>query len=70
MNDNTLEPSQQRMLVIKFGGSAITEKDSFETLKSSVLDSIAEDVKSVISSGYWNRVVIVHGAGTLTQCSK
>jgi hypothetical protein len=50
-------------LIIKLGGSAITEKSKFETLKGSALKAAAVDIQKAYASGFWGNVIVVHGAG-------
>lgn len=52
-------------LIVKFGGSAITEKAVFESLKRDVLLSSARGVQRAFDSGIWDRIVVVHGAGKI-----
>jgi redox-sensitive bicupin YhaK (pirin superfamily) len=53
-------------IIVKYGGSAITEKSKFETLKNDVLAATAEQVKLTQSQCENVRFIIVHGAGK--QC--
>lgn len=48
-------------LIIKFGGSAITEKDKLETLKPSLLHAGVQLVKECVNRRL--KTVVVHGAG-------
>lgn len=48
--------------IIKFGGSAVTVKDTLETLKEDELTHACCIVKNFLQNG--KRIVIVHGAGS------
>lgn len=52
-------------LIVKYGGSAITQKNKLETLKRDILIASAGDIKFAYDSEKWNRIVLVHGAGWL-----
>ena len=59
----TPSSSQQNELVlIKYGGSAITDKASFETIKLDVLMKLAETIANNTNQNRWT--VVVHGAGS------
>jgi len=47
-------------LLVKLGGSAITQKNAFETLEAEALHTTAQQLSSLHDS----RIVIVHGAGS------
>ena len=51
------------LLIVKYGGSAITKKSTFETIKSDVLAATAAQVQAIMSHNSHVRVVIIHGAG-------
>ncbi len=51
-----------RLAVVKLGGSAITDKSSPETVRWGVLDSVAFQLSSYLSSG--GSLALVHGGGS------
>ena len=59
--DQQGKPSAKYLLV-KYGGSAITNKQSFETINATALSSIASQVQEIVSQNSI-KFVIVHGAG-------
>eukprot|EP01032_Pedospumella_encystans_P026419 gene26419-29849_t len=54
-------PSTQT-LIIKYGGSAVTDKGNFETLNYESLRKSSVQLKSVHSEKRWASIVVVHGA--------
>ncbi len=48
------------MIVIKVGGSAVTDKSSFKKPKLEVIDKIAKDIADIRPG----RLILVHGAGS------
>jgi hypothetical protein len=54
-------------LIVKLGGSAITEKSKFETLKGNALKAAAVDIEKAYTSGFWGNVIVVHGAGKVER---
>lgn len=53
------------LVIAKLGGSALTDKKSFETLKEDVLRKITDQVQSVLEKDDIERyIVLVHGAGS------
>ncbi|GFS03180.1 isopentenyl phosphate kinase [Elysia marginata] len=50
------------MIVIKIGGSAITEKDEMEMLKPAALQKAIDCIRQCVESGA--SIVVVHGAGS------
>src|SRR3989338_5378075 len=50
------------LVVVKFGGSYLTDKRQFETARDDALQRAAEWVAQQIRNG--SRVVVVHGAGS------
>jgi len=63
-----VSPPQHRgpsgMLIVKYGGSAITNKQSFECLDNLSLAAAAQQLKAVHSGKCWSKIVLVHGAGS------
>jgi isopentenyl phosphate kinase len=55
--------ASQGTLIVKYGGSAITQKSTLETLKPDALASSAIHIADAYQSGNWSRVIVVHGAG-------
>jgi hypothetical protein len=54
------------LLIVKFGGSAVTQKNMFETLKMDSLSISSKQIKKVHSESCWTGgIVVVHGAGEL-----
>ena len=51
-------------IVLKIGGSAITKKDQFETLKPDALEKTAQQISSALNADSPPSLVIVHGAGS------
>ena len=51
-------------VVLKLGGSLITEKDRPETLDEDALDAACDAVADALASGDVDRLVIVHGGGS------
>lgn len=51
-------------LIVKYGGSAVTDKASFETLDSESLNKSSVQLKTVHTEKRWANIVIVHGAGS------
>lgn len=48
-------------LIIKFGGSAITDKNIFETIRRQELSIAAQCIKTCTDHGL--KCIVVHGAG-------
>ena len=70
MNEQ-LQQQKRRLLLVKYGGSAVTIKDRLETLHPEVLHSCADHVSELLRTNaalgpddYRTDIVIVHGAGT------
>ncbi|KAJ1390983.1 Aspartate/glutamate/uridylate kinase [Ochromonadaceae sp. CCMP2298] len=57
-------PLPRSTLIVKYGGSAITHKGSFETLNKEALHSAAQQIATVFEEGVWDDVILVHGAGS------
>ena len=64
----TPPPTPARLFLVKLGGSAITVKDSFETLKGPALADIATTLaaawNTTFGSSATDKLVLVHGAGS------
>mmetsp|Transcript_10873 Transcript_10873/g.17708 ORF Transcript_10873/g.17708 Transcript_10873/m.17708 type:complete len:376 (-) Transcript_10873:148-1275(-) len=57
-------PSPPSTLIVKYGGSAITNKSKFETLNEKSLNDTADQVKRLYKEKVWSNIVLVHGAGS------
>lgn len=55
--------SKRACVIVKLGGSAITEKDNFETVKQEVLDATAHHISTAVRESGLD-VIVVHGAGS------
>lgn len=68
MNEQ-LQQQKRRLLLVKYGGSAVTIKDRLEMLHPEALHSCADHVSELLRTnaalGYRTEIVIVHGAGTV-----
>ena len=53
---------KEEVIVVKLGGSCITDKSQFETLNKELLNSIARDLEK--AQGHGHRFILVHGAGS------
>ncbi|SDF40461.1 isopentenyl phosphate kinase [Halorubrum xinjiangense] len=51
-------------VVLKLGGSLITEKESPETLDDAALEAACDAVADALSAGAVDRLVVVHGGGS------
>ena len=54
----------KNLLVLKLGGSLLTDKTSPYTLKKEVLESIATEIQECLELGLIESLVIVHGVGS------
>lgn len=54
---------QQELILVKMGGSAITDKSKFETFKRDSFDSISRDLAAA-QRDCRHRFILVHGAGS------
>lgn len=52
----------QKCVVVKFGGSALTKKDQFETLNQVLLAETSRHIKEAIDQSV--SIVLIHGAGS------
>ena len=57
-------PAKKKLVLVKLGGSAITDKTRFETLQSWQLESIASDLAAASTASSSHAFVLVHGAGS------
>ena len=55
--------STSSLVVVKMGGSAVTVKNSFETIRADALTATAMQIKSVLQDNRIN-LIVVHGAGS------
>lgn len=53
-----------RTLVLKLGGSLITDKSQAYTLRGEVLRQAAAEIRSCLDEGLVQRLVVVHGVGS------
>ena len=54
-------------VIVKLGGSAVTRKDTFETLNRAVLTTTAQQIRASCGDGEYTsstRVLLVHGCGS------
>ena len=49
-------------VVVKWGGGLITHKDRMKSVRSEVLDDLANQLESCVEAGL--DVILVHGAGS------
>ncbi len=56
MNDN--------LTVLKLGGALLTDKQRPFTLRQSILDQAAAEVKACLDAGLLGRLLLVHGVGS------
>ncbi len=54
-----------KLIIVKYGGSAITHKDRFETLNEQKLRATAEQLSGVLKENPRLQCIVVHGAGAL-----
>ncbi|MBU3957417.1 isopentenyl phosphate kinase family protein [Patescibacteria group bacterium] len=55
---------KQQLLLIKLGGSIITDKNkSLPTLKTSIIKRISQQLKNIYQSGKY-QIILIHGAGS------
>ncbi|MFW5917432.1 MAG: isopentenyl phosphate kinase [Halorubrum sp.] len=57
-------PADGPPVVLKLGGSLITEKDRPETLDGPALDSACDAIADALADGTVERLVVVHGGGS------
>lgn len=64
-NQTHLQPEPRaQTLIVKYGGSAVTNKASFETLNCELLSKSSVQLKIVCDEERWSNIIIVHGAGS------
>ena len=51
------------LMIIKFGGSVITDKTKFKSVRTGVLESVSKELAQVVKTGDYN-LIIVHGGGS------
>jgi isopentenyl phosphate kinase len=49
------------VVIVKLGGSCITDKDTFETLKEKIVEGTAAQIKDIFDS---QKLILIHGAGS------
>ena len=59
-----MDRTEQDLLVVKLGGSVITEKDRAETLDGPALSAAADAIAAAREDGDVGRLAIVHGGGS------
>ncbi|MFN2295987.1 MAG: isopentenyl phosphate kinase [Candidatus Promineifilaceae bacterium] len=52
------------LTVIKLGGALLTDKQRPYTLRQSVLDQVASEIKAALDAGLIERLILVHGVGS------
>ena len=57
-----LGPDMRERVVVKWGGGLITHKDRMKSVRSDVLDDLADQLESCVAAGL--DVILVHGAGS------
>ncbi len=57
-----MTPMKRLLAIIKLGGSAITNKNKFKSIREEVIKNIATVLKKYFDEG--NRIVLVHGGGS------
>lgn len=58
-------PTGRKLVIVKLGGSALTDKSKFETMKDEVLRNVTDQIRSAIEThGDKIYIVLVHGAGS------
>ena len=60
--DGMTSSNHNELVLIKYGGSAITEKISFETIKLDVVKKLAETIANLTDQH--KRIILIHGAGS------
>lgn len=65
MNSNSAQDKQDKIFLVKIGGSLITDKNKPYTVKSKALDIIANEVKSALDAGH--KIILGHGAGSFAH---
>ncbi len=59
------DDSHMHVTIVKFGGSSITNKHVFESLRHDALDITAKQVNEVLALGCGKRnICVIHGAGS------
>ena len=53
---------KKEIVIVKFGGSALTNKDKFESLRDVVLGSVSDQIKKLQTEN--NLIILIHGAGS------
>ena len=61
---HTQVSASRNTVIVKLGGSAITVKDTFETLRDDSLNSTANQIRQLLQENYHINLVVVHGAGS------
>lgn len=53
---------KKEIVVVKFGGSALTNKDKFESLRDATLSIVSEQIKQLLAENHL--IILIHGAGS------
>eukprot|EP01035_Chromulina_nebulosa_P028501 gene28501-37626_t len=53
---------KNEIVVVKFGGSALTNKDKFESLRDVTLNRVSEQIKQLLAENHL--IILIHGAGS------
>ncbi len=56
--------TNKKLLVLKLGGSLLTDKSTPYTVRNGILDSIALELKECMDSGLIESLVLIHGVGS------
>lgn len=55
---------ENRIIVLKLGGSLLTDKSKPFTLREDILEQVAEEIKECLYTGLIQQLVIIHGVGS------
>ena len=55
---------ERRIIVLKLGGSLLTEKSKPFTLREDILEQVAKEIKECIDFGLIQKLVLIHGVGS------
>lgn len=54
--------NKKEIVIVKFGGSALTNKNNFESLRDATLSSVSDQIKKLLAEN--NLIILIHGAGS------
>jgi isopentenyl phosphate kinase len=60
----TQSPITQSLTVVKLGGALLTDKQEPFTLRTALLQQVADELKGCLDSGLLGRLLLVHGVGS------